>query len=193
MENFDFNKSSCGIILSEDFIRKNQNKVDWEDISECQSLSENFIREFEDKIHWWLLSQCEYSYEFIKEFKDKFSWSFISPVEYSYDFIEEFKDEINEWSWDNMSCYDILSEEFIIRFQDYIDWDFVSRYQKLSKQFIGNYKHKLNFDAVSSNKTIWFLDIQFADGSSNLMMQYVNKYIIRDLTNIIYDYYHYVF
>lgn len=38
--------------LSEDFIRKFKNKVDWEKISQYQELSEDFIREFKNKVHW---------------------------------------------------------------------------------------------------------------------------------------------
>ena len=57
--------------LSEDFIRKYQDKVDWYWISRCQILSEDFIREFQHKVYWPYISQYQkVSKEFIKEFQD---------------------------------------------------------------------------------------------------------------------------
>jgi len=38
--------------LNEEFIRENQNEVNWNSISLIQNLSENFIREFQDKVNW---------------------------------------------------------------------------------------------------------------------------------------------
>jgi hypothetical protein len=42
--------------LSEDFIRKFPDKVDWDYISKHQQLSEDFIREFKDKVSWSYIS-----------------------------------------------------------------------------------------------------------------------------------------
>ena len=61
--------------LSEDFIRKFQDKVDWSLISACQTLSESFIREFQDKVDWNCISSCQVlSENFIREFEDKVDW-----------------------------------------------------------------------------------------------------------------------
>ena len=58
--------------LSENFIRKFQDKVDWWCISYHQVLSENFIREFQDKVDWGSISKYQFlSNNFIKEFQDK--------------------------------------------------------------------------------------------------------------------------
>ena len=37
-------------VLSKEFFREFQNKVDWEYISQYKKLSEDFIREFKDKV-----------------------------------------------------------------------------------------------------------------------------------------------
>ena len=50
-KNINFNYISYQYILSENFIRELQDKVDWCYISERQKLSENFIREFQDKVY----------------------------------------------------------------------------------------------------------------------------------------------
>lgn len=59
-------------VLSEEFIRKYQNKLDWVYISAYQKLSEDFIREFQYKVFWLFIFQYQdLSEEFKKEFQDK--------------------------------------------------------------------------------------------------------------------------
>jgi len=58
--------------LSEDFIIKFQDKVNWHWISYQQKLSEDFVREFQDKVNWKYISiKRKSSSEFILEFIDK--------------------------------------------------------------------------------------------------------------------------
>lgn len=77
----DWEQISAEQCLTEDFIRKFQDKVDWACISDWQELFENFIREFEDKIFWdFLFETQKLSNEFVREFKDKLK------TEYGKDF-----------------------------------------------------------------------------------------------------------
>ena len=46
-------------ILTEDFIREFQDKVDWEYISIYQNLSEDFIKEFQNKVNWRIISKYQ--------------------------------------------------------------------------------------------------------------------------------------
>ena len=65
--NLDFYRNNT---LTEDFIRKFQNDVNWDCISSCQKLSEDFIREFKNKVNWWYVSKYQkLSEEFKEEFK----------------------------------------------------------------------------------------------------------------------------
>lgn len=65
--------------LSERFIRKFQDKINWEIISTYQILSEDFIREFQDKVDWDAISSDQrLSENFIREFQDKVNWYYIS-------------------------------------------------------------------------------------------------------------------
>ena len=58
--------------LSEDFIRKFQDKVNWTYITRYQKLSESFIEEFQDKIDWRYISYYQIlSENFIRKFSDK--------------------------------------------------------------------------------------------------------------------------
>ena len=65
--------------LSEEFIKKFQDKVNWQYISLKQNLSEEFIREFQDKVSWFEISiDQKLSEEFIREFQDKDDWIILS-------------------------------------------------------------------------------------------------------------------
>ena len=69
--------------LSESFIRKFQNKVDWFNISIYQKLSENFIREFQDNVYWIRVTKHQkVSDEFLKEFGYKLDNNSNKPVSY---------------------------------------------------------------------------------------------------------------
>ena len=55
-------------ILTEDFIREFQDKVNWKCISFYQTLSEDFIIEFKDKVDWEYISKYQkLSEDFIKK------------------------------------------------------------------------------------------------------------------------------
>ena len=58
--------------LSEDFIRKFADKVNWKCISKYQKLSEYFIKEFADIVDWECISIYQtLSENFIREFQNK--------------------------------------------------------------------------------------------------------------------------
>ena len=98
--------------LSEDFIIKFQDKIDWITVSRYQKLSEDFIRKFQDKVNWDYIS----TYQKLSE-----------------DFIREFVFQVN---WYNISEYQKLSEDFIREFQYFVNLDNISNNQKLSDDFI---------------------------------------------------------
>jgi len=75
--------------LSDDFIRKFQDKVDWDFISGSVPLTENFIEEFQDKINWDSVSKSQnLSEDFIRQCQDKLDWKWLSRYQVlSEDFI----------------------------------------------------------------------------------------------------------
>ena len=121
--------------LSENFIRKFQDTVNWDYISQYQKLSEDFIREFKDKVNWEYISEYQkLSEDFIREFQDKVNWYCIPAFQkLSEDFIREFKDEV---SWYHICRYQKISEDIIQEFKNKIYWHSVSLYQKLSDSFL---------------------------------------------------------
>jgi hypothetical protein len=94
-------------------------------------------------------------------FKD--DWNYISCYQIlSEDFIKEFKNKIN---WNYISCYQKLSENFIREFQDKVHWGLISEYQILSEDFIKEFKNKVNWNYISRYQTL----------SENFIREFKNK------------------
>ena len=67
----DWNYISEYQTLSEEFIEKYSDKVNWDDISEYQKLSEDFIEKHSDKVDWFCISRYQkLSEKFIKKYKN---------------------------------------------------------------------------------------------------------------------------
>jgi hypothetical protein len=139
--------------LSEEFIREFKDYVEWYLISKSQILSEDFIREFKDRVYWSYISYYQtLSEEFIREFKDCVEWYWISQSQtLSEDFIREFKDCVE---WDKISRFQTLSESFIKEFKDCVKWYLISRYQTLSEEFIREFQDYVGWHWISYCQTL---------------------------------------
>jgi len=84
--------------LSEEFIEKFQDKVNWNLISACQKLSEKFIKKFQDNVDWVRISKYQkLSEEFIEKFQDKVNWALISKYQkLSESFIKKYNLKVPE-------------------------------------------------------------------------------------------------
>jgi len=126
---FDFNDYKSYLEpLSEEFIERNKDLVDWDCISKYQKLSEEFIERNKDLVNWDWISKYQ---------------------KLSEEFIERNKDLVN---WDWISMYQKLSEEFIERNKDLVYWDWISQFQKLSEEFIE--RNRFRFDVFNEEDKI---------------------------------------
>ena len=109
----------CNQKLSESFIEKHFDKVNWDNISMYQKLSKSFIEKHKDKVNWDYISIYQkLSEKFIEKYNDKVNWYCISKYQkLSESFIEKYADKVD---WGNISQYQILSEEFIEKHNDKI-------------------------------------------------------------------------
>jgi hypothetical protein len=84
-------------VLSEEFMEKNSDNLDWFDISRYQKLSEEFIERHSDKLNWFDISICQkLSEEFIEKYSDKVDWDWISTYQkLSKEFMEKFSDKFS--------------------------------------------------------------------------------------------------
>ena len=136
--------------LSENFIEGHKYDVYWHWISKYQNLSEPFIEKHADKVDWHCISTYQKLSEgFIEQHKNDIDWEMISEHQkLSESFIEQHKDEVN---WYSISIHQKLSEDFIEQHKNDVNWCCISIYQKLSKQFIEKYKNKFNMDLVNDS------------------------------------------
>ena len=63
--------------------------------------------------------------------------------------IEEFRKNPDNQNWENISCHQKLSEEFIREFQHKVKWRIVSYYQTLSESFIREFQDKVDWYIIS--------------------------------------------
>ncbi|KAF2900371.1 hypothetical protein ILUMI_05815 [Ignelater luminosus] len=170
--------------LSEDFIRKFKDDLNWRCILTYQKLSEEFLREFKDIVDWKLVSNYqELSESFMREFKESINWPCISlKQELSAEFILEFKDRVN---WTNISALQTLSESTIRQFQDYVDWRHISSVHRLSEDFIRKFKHRVSWHAISFGQNLSeafirefedFVDWEYISGKQKLSQKFIHEF-----------------
>jgi hypothetical protein len=82
--------------LSEEFIEKHCDKIDWFWVSKYQKLSESFIEKHYDKVYWGYISGYQkLSEEFIEKHYDKVYWGCISKCQtLSKEFRQKHKNKI---------------------------------------------------------------------------------------------------
>lgn len=150
--------------LSEDFMRKYKNYLDWYWLSQEQWMTLEFIMEFADidengvGIHWDVLPcNQEISYllndGFVILFQNKEIWENIGWIDnLSEDCITKFKDRIPDTAWADLLEHHELSEKFLRDFiseheQEMDDdlWEAISTGQKLSMEFMEEFKENLNW------------------------------------------------
>lgn len=92
-------------------------------------VSEQKIREYWDEYYQYK------SYDDQTEFP---------PTHYSSEFLREWKDKFKPHQWKDISYTEnLLTEEQLIEFKDYINWAGVAQNYKLSHEFIDKYQDKL--------------------------------------------------
>lgn len=95
------------------------------------------------------LSNCN---EFLFDFCDRIYWDIISKrhQELSDDFIVKFQ---NYLDWELISIFQVLTEELMRIFKEKINWIFIGMYQQLSEKFIEEFIDKLD------SETLYFRDL----------------------------------
>ena len=68
--------------------------------------------------------------------------------------VKNLPNNINKIYWDFISQYQELSENFIIKYKDYVNWNYISIFQNLSESFIIKYKNEVNWSNISINQKL---------------------------------------
>lgn len=146
----NFGSISSNKSLSEEFIEKYKEYLDWHSISSRQILSEDFIEKYKDYVDWELVSCFQHlSEDFIEKHIDLLTFEFISHHQkLSEDFMERNSEYID---WPCISMTQRLSEDFIERHLEKINWYNICRYQKISDAFLTKYKEFCYFQIRNEN------------------------------------------
>lgn len=112
-------------------------------------IDETLLREFKDKVLWGsVLRHKQLTSNFLRElvtWNDDLWDNIACYQKLSEDFIDEYKDKLQ---WIYLSSNQRLSEKFMEKHLDYLDWIYVSQYQKLSPEFMKKYENKLDWNCV---------------------------------------------
>jgi len=137
--------------MSLEYIRKNRDVLDWDDMSIRCPMTMFMIAENYDKVNWELI--CQYqrlTEDFMRAYKKDIVWKIASRYQVlSEELMDEMKDSLD---WFSISKYQRLSEKFMRAHAQYIEWNIVSRYQDMSEYFVNEFKDKLVLDAVKAHK-----------------------------------------
>lgn len=116
--------------MTEDYIRKHFNEIDWEKASKYGDFSYAFMREFADYLDFnIILKTRDFKLDFLREFKDKIDFCNL-PSTFNLKVISEYVEHFNEWEWDVISQYAHLTKKFCKKYADRLNWHKVIIYQK---------------------------------------------------------------
>jgi hypothetical protein len=136
--------------LSESFIERWSDKLDWNYVCTYQRLSENFIEKMKSRVKWYYISENqELSEEFIDRWQNFVIWSCISSYQkLSIDFLEKFQDKIN---WHSYSQNNILNEKILKKFERKIIWRLVHENTSVDPYLFLKYYSYIDSDYLFSN------------------------------------------
>jgi hypothetical protein len=114
------------------------NNADWYAIWTKQTVNYDFIVKYEDYVQWHPLcgNKSCVSFEFITNYSDKIIWPEFTKHSINEKILEKFVNSFDFISWNNISRYTELSDEFIKKYIIYLDLGCIFRYQKLSLELL---------------------------------------------------------
>lgn len=143
----DWNKISKNIDLTEEFVEKYKNKIQWKNLN-CKNLSEPFIEKHLNKLDLKNLCKSKkLSEQFIDKHLNKLTiLNLLETQKLSEDFLER---HYQDYCTSTICCiflskYQNLSETFMEKHQDIIKWGVAFEHQNLSEKFKDKWKHKIS-------------------------------------------------
>lgn len=127
--------------LTEEFMDKYADMLDWYLLSRYQDMSEEFIENHRDKIKWnSILSRNMISENFVRKYADELNWTALigSSMNLSIDFIREFVDRIdfNKFFYQRNVGQKVV-EEFVDKNREKnINWNAILRNNSLTTDYI---------------------------------------------------------
>ena len=86
------------------------------------------------------------------------------------------KSSESQFCWGAISEHQVLSEEFIEKYQDRVNWNRISYYQKLSNEFVDKFHYRLDFNVFGNypyrKKCYWCDDMLKVIKFKNISLNY---------------------
>lgn len=189
--------------LTEEFIERHKDELDWDHISSYQDLSEQFMREHESYINWNIIHQTRslsraFVMEIYNEFFNNISYTNECNYKLTQTFIERYYD-VFKWDWVVISRYVDLNSVFILKYKDKLHLDDIAKFQKyLGEEFvethlknyiseyIANHKVSVNFirKHVDKIKALHWLDVIKTQQFDETLLREFKDYIVYDISSI---------
>lgn len=142
--------------LSEDFMDKYSNKLNWVVMTQYQTLSNNLMVKYFDKLNHvkaplyqnlsekLIIDCCDRAIQFFKS--HNYRWYNGNDIMVECDILSI--NNIHDW-WGIVSKYQLLSEEFIDNYSGQLNWQYIIQYQSLSNKLIEKYSHLINWSKIN--------------------------------------------
>lgn len=139
--------------------RNELTEQDWWTINfHCDHLSEEFISKFRNKMNWTFItnSQRMYSEDFLIENFPWLSWSVILKHRniLTVKFIESVESRLNQQQWGDLIRMGLMDENLIRKYKYCVDWKTVCGSMKLSTGFMREHQNFLDWWMVSSHQML---------------------------------------
>ena len=129
------------------------NNADWFTIWSKQTVNFDFIVKYEEYIQWHPLcgNKSCVSFEFINKYHSKIIWPEFTKHSINEKILEKFINHFDFISWNNISRYTQLSDEFIKKYILYLDLGCIFRYQILSSELLNTLTESFTNDEFVFN------------------------------------------
>lgn len=188
--------------LTEDFIEKHAEDLNWDEISRHQVLSEDFMKKWEKKINWnWVHQTQELSKQFVMEIYNEFMLNAQHLVGYNMKFTQSFIERYYDrfkWNWVLISRYVELNSDFVLQHRCEVCWEDIARFQHFSeiwaekylKDYLSVYiaNHKVSTDFIRKHaddiEPLYWLDVVKKQQWDEIIIREFMSYIKYDILNI---------
>lgn len=156
------------------------NNADWFTIWSKQTVNYDFIVKYEEYIQWHPLcgNKSCVSFEFINKYHSKIIWPEFTKHSINEKILEKFIDRFDFISWNNISRYTQLSDEFIKKYLVYLDLGCIFRYQTLSLELLNTLTESFTNDEF----VFYFQSIcLYQKLTSEFIIKYKDKITIKHL------------
>lgn len=195
-------------LFNREFIRKFKDRLNWDHLSGWYEFSDEEIVEFADYMSWesYSLSTFDISYYILDRFHNelrRFMKRILNKkqIDKAYlleradslpmdmicryqkdlpvEFIEKYADTLH---WDNVSRYQYLHEDTLLKYFQKVNWVIASEYQVLSQEFVTTHRNLVHYNKIG--KTFPLSDEFIIENQDKLDWYHICQYQNMDVKTL---------